>query len=271
MNLIKTYFLGSIFLALASLVSIGDSFAQTKPKPDKVSHAEPLYMDLVRDLGARKGEKELNLAGEFSNGRNYNKYGLLAEYEFAPINRLGLEVEGDFSFFKNTEGNLETPQNKLDGLRFSAQYSFFVSTKLNTSMAVGYTQILEFNDPNDFKKNNLLSGTIYNPFFVAAKRWGTGFHTVLYAYPLFERNFSTKSTEVNWQINTSFLYTIPQTKHFVGVEFNQEIVQGKYEVTARPQVKVKLNQSVALGFVAGIPLAKSHEGFSSFVRLIYEL
>ena len=27
-------------------------------EPDKVLHAEPLYIDLIRDLGARKGEKE---------------------------------------------------------------------------------------------------------------------------------------------------------------------------------------------------------------------
>ena len=271
MNLIKNPFLGSIFLALASMVSIGNSYSQTKPTPDKVTHAEPLYMDLVRDLGARKGEKELNLAGEFSNGKNYNKYGLLAEYEFAPINRLGLEVEGDFSFFKKNEGNLETPQNKLECLRLSAQYSFFVSTKLKTSMAVGYIQIFEFAHPKTMGKTGLISGTVYNPFFVAAKRWGANFHTVLYTYPLFEHNFSKNSTEVNWQINTSFLYTIPQTKHFIGVEFNQEFVQGEYEITARPQVKVKLNHSLAVGFVAGIPLGQSHEGFSSFFRLIYEL
>ena len=258
-------------MAFLSLVSICSCLAQTTPELDKVSHAEPLYLDLVRDLGARKGEKELNLAGEFANVKNYNKYGLLAEYEFAPINRLGLEVEADFSFFKKTENHLETPQSKLDGLRFSAQYTFFVSTKLKTSMAIGYTQILEFKDPSEFSQHSILSGMVYNPFFVAAKRWGTGFHTVLYTYPLFEHNFSTNSTEVDWQINTSFLYTIPQTKHFVGVEFNQEFIRGKYEITARPQVKVKLNHSLAVGFVTGIPLTQSQEGFSSFVRLIYEL
>ncbi|MGB5238328.1 MAG: hypothetical protein WBM43_03095 [Flavobacteriaceae bacterium] len=27
-------------------------------KPDKVLHAEPLYIDLIRDLGVRKGEHE---------------------------------------------------------------------------------------------------------------------------------------------------------------------------------------------------------------------
>ena len=33
---------------------------ENKRNPDKVLHAEPLYIDLIRDLGARKGEKEWN-------------------------------------------------------------------------------------------------------------------------------------------------------------------------------------------------------------------
>ena len=32
---------------------------ENKSLPDKVHHTEPLYNDLVRDLGARKREKEL--------------------------------------------------------------------------------------------------------------------------------------------------------------------------------------------------------------------
>jgi hypothetical protein len=271
MNLTKTFILGSILLCTACMIPAGKSLAQSKSKSDKVSHAEPLYLDLVRDLGARKGEKEINIAGEFAKGKSYNKYGLLAEYEFAPINRLGLEVEADFSFFKKNEEHLETPQNKLECLRFSAQYTFFVSTKLKTSLAVGYTQIFEFDRPSDPIRTGLVTGTVYNPFLVAAKRWGSNFHTVLYAYPLIERNLYDNSTDVDWQVNASFLYTIPQTKHFVGVEINQEIIQGRYEITARPQVKIKLNENLAAGLVAGIPLTQGHEGFSSFLRLIYEL
>ena len=37
-------------------------------KPAKISHAEPLYLDLVRDLGARKGEREWNVGTQFSQG-----------------------------------------------------------------------------------------------------------------------------------------------------------------------------------------------------------
>src|SRR5690625_6185672 len=78
------------------------SYAQTEEEtelPVKVHHIEPLYIDLVRDLGARKGEKEINIGGEFVNTSSYSIFKTLAEYEFAPINRLGLEIEADFSFY----------------------------------------------------------------------------------------------------------------------------------------------------------------------------
>ena len=82
-------------IALTGILSIlgcYSAFAQTQSKPVKVSHVEPIFQDLVRDLGARKGEKEFNLGADFSSGAHYSENGYLAEYEFAPINRLGLEL-----------------------------------------------------------------------------------------------------------------------------------------------------------------------------------
>lgn len=263
MNKIKTY-----FSAVAIFVFVSNCIAQTKP--DKVSHAEPLYFDLVRDLGARKGEKEINIGTDFTNIKNYNENAFLVEYEFAPINRLGFEVEADFSFFRRTAENVEVPNHKLECLRFSTQYSFFVSTKLKTTLAVGYTQIVEFTDFKHYGKSNFFTGTVYNPFFVAAKRWGENFHTLVYTSPLLEHDFVTNKLAVNWQINTSFLCTIPQTKHFAGVELNHEINNGKYELTIRPQIKIKFSKKLAIGIVTGIQINKPNESCSSFLRIIYE-
>jgi hypothetical protein len=44
----------------------------------KALHAEPLYIDLIRGLGARKGEREWNV------GLTYDSYELLAEYKCPP-------------------------------------------------------------------------------------------------------------------------------------------------------------------------------------------
>ncbi len=263
MNLIKTY-----LSIVAIFIFASSSFAQTKP--DKVSHAEPLYFDLVRDLGARKGEKEINVGADFTNNTNFNEHAYLIEYEFAPINRFGFEVEADLSFFKRKNPVSEIPNHKLECLRFSSQYSFFVSTKLKTTLAVGYTQIVELTNFKNYGKQNFFTGTVYNPFFVAAKRWGNNFHSLIYVSPLLKHDFTKKSLVLNWQINTSFHYIIPNTKHFIGVELNKEINNDKFEMIIRPQVKLKLTPKMALGFVTGIAINKPTERYSSFLRIIYE-
>lgn len=255
MNVIKIQF-RPLRVLLGFIIAVTNSYAQSSTnQPVKISHAEPLYLDLVRDLGARKGEKEFNIGADFKSYGKYNEHGLLAEYEFAPVNRLGLEVETDFSLFSRSGDNAEVPANKLECLRLSAQYSFLVSEKHQATLAVGYTEIIEQS-----------AKFIHSPFFVAAKRLGENFHALVYVSSLIE-----PGANVNWQLNTSVHYVIPQTRHFIGIEFNKELVDGRFEVTLRPQVKVKLNQNCAVGFVTGLPLMKQGESFSSFLRIIYEL
>lgn len=54
---------------------------ENKTAPDKVLHAEPLYIDLIRDLGARKGEKEWNVGLGLTDNNTFDKYTALVEYE----------------------------------------------------------------------------------------------------------------------------------------------------------------------------------------------
>ena len=234
----------------------------------KVHHAEPLYYDLVRDLGARKGEKELNIGADFRNVNHENEYVFLAEYEFAPVNRLGVEVETDFSVMQQNVNEKNEKKGELEAVRVSAQYSFFVSEKYATTLAVGYTQIAE---KVDFKRNRgrLVKQMTFNPFFVAAKRWGKNWHSMIYTYPLFQKGLN--KTETSWDINTSVHYALPHSRHMVGMEINEEFSHGKVESTLRPQVKLKLNNALALGVVSGFPVHSRQESFSSFFRVIYEL
>lgn len=59
---------------------------EERHEPDKVLHAEPLFIDLIRDLGARKGEAKWNIELGLTDKTTYDAYPMLAEYEFAPIN-----------------------------------------------------------------------------------------------------------------------------------------------------------------------------------------
>lgn len=242
---------------------------QDERQPSKVLHAEPLYIDLIRDLGARKGEKEWNVGFGITDNNTYDEYLALVEYEWAPIDRLGLEIELPFTFYpSNKNGN--TPSSKLNGLKLAAQYSFFVSEKMKTSMAIGYINEFEMTDFSKYGNSKLLTGNIYNPFFVIAKRWGNNFHTLLYTGPAIQQHFQSDATTTLWQINSSFHYMIPGTRNFIGIEFNQEVIKKDFYTTIRPQMRVGIAENLLIGIVTGIPINRENERFSSFLRLIYE-
>lgn len=251
--------------------TIGKAQINTTSKLEKVSHTEPLFIDLVRDPGARAGEKEVNIGGNFISSSNHNEYGFFAECEFAPINRLGIEIETDFSFTKPTTSETVVSINKLEYLRLSTQYSFFVSPEIRTTMAIGYSQITEFTDFKNYGTDKILEGTIFNPFFFVAKRLGNQFHTLVHISPSIKYTLEDQSTEINCQLNTSFHYALPGTKHFVGLELNNEIHERKFAVTIHPQIKINLNKNLSIGFVTGLKISQNNKDFSSFFRVIYEL
>ena len=126
--------------------------SQQKTLKPKVDHAEPLYTDLMRDLGARKGEAEINVGVGVASKKGYNEYNGFIEYEWAVADRLGLEVEVPFSFnhkSADSDGSIYVPNNKIEGLKLATQYTFLVNEKRKISLAVAYVHEFEF---NNFKK-----------------------------------------------------------------------------------------------------------------------
>ncbi len=244
---------------------------ENKQSPDKVLHAEPLYIDLIRDLGARKGEKEWNVGLGLTDNNLYDSYEALIEYEWAPVNRLGLEVELPFTFYYAANGNGGAPQSRLNALKLAAQYTFLVSEKAKTSLAIGYLHEFEMIEFSNYGKADPFHGNLYSPFFVGAKRWGDNYHTLVYAGPMIDHQFSNGVVHVNWQINSNFHYMIPGTRNFLGVEFNKTIDHlGDFDMTIRPQMRVAVTDNLLIGIVTGIPVSRENERFSSFLRLIYE-
>jgi hypothetical protein len=279
----------AVFTLLLTIITVAKSQAQTerqqennikdslyiqevegKKKRPKVLHAEPLYIDLIRDLGARKGEKEWNLGLGLTDNITHDEYTALLEYEWAPIDRLGLEVELPFSIYYPTAGNGNAPGSNLNSIKLAAQYTFFVSEKKKLSMAVGYIHEFLLPDFNNYNSSTLITGNGYNPFLVIAKRWGQNFHTLLYTGPQFIHRFSDTTTQTNWQINSNIHYMIPGTRNFIGLEFNKEINNADFYMTIRPQMRVEITDNLLIGIVTGIPINRENQRFSSFLRLIYE-
>ena len=239
----------------------------------KVLHAEPLYIDLIRDLGARKGEREWNLGFGIKDNDNYEEYESLIEYEWAPIDRLGLEVELPFLFFYDRRGVSNgdaLPQSRLEGLQLAAQYTFLVSPKHNLSMAGGYLHSFTMNSFKNYESSRLFTGNVLSPFLVVAKRFGSNFHSLIYTGPVWERGFSGFENEFFYQINTSFHYMIPGTRNFVGLEVNKIVYDGNLETTFRPQMRLGISEHLMMGIVTGIPVEANNDRFSTFFRLIYE-
>lgn len=243
---------------------------ETSKKP-KVLHAEPLYIDLIRDLGARKGEKEWNIGFGMQDMRRYDEFEALIEYEWAPIDRLGLEVELPVSLYSFRNGNADgaIPANKLESLKVAGQYTFLVSEKRNTSMAIGYIHEFELVGFDRLGKENAFTGNVFNPFIVAAKRWGSNYHSLIYTGPRIEKEYGRKA-EVGFEVNYNLHYMVTGTRNFIGLEVNQEVHNGKSFATLRPQMRVGLAENLMVGIVSAIPIGQSDAGLGSFVRLIYE-
>lgn len=257
----------NIFLDSAFIMEI-EKIPGEKPK---VLHAEPLYIDLIRDLGARKGEKEWNLAFGMKNDQNHDEYEALIEYEWAPIDRLGFEIELPFTFYgPPSPESINRPPNRLESLKLATQWSFLVAEKFNTTLALGYIHEFEFIDLNKIENQRVFKGNIYNPFFIAAKRWGRNYHTLIYTGPHFQKEFDHPDLKVIYEINSNFHYMIAGTRNFIGLEINKEVSNQKLQTVFRPQMRVALAENLMVGIVSGIPLNKENRGLSSFVRIIYE-
>lgn len=238
----------------------------------KVLHAEPLYIDLIRDLGARKGEKEWNVGLGLTDNLKFDSYEALVEYEWAPINRLGLEVELPFTFYSPLNGTSSDsiPASRLNSMKMAAQWSFYVNELLSTSMALGYIHEFELSDFRNFGRPTF-TGNVYNPFLIVAKRWGNNFHTLLYTGPVIMKHIGVSSAEVSHEINTSLHYMISGTRNFVGIEMNKELsASNDFGATLRPQMRVSIADNLLVGIVVGVPVSRERERLSSFVRLIWE-
>ncbi|MFY8161382.1 MAG: HAEPLYID family protein [Candidatus Kapaibacteriota bacterium] len=236
----------------------------------KILHAEPLYIDLIRDLGAKAGEKEWNFGFGLTDYGKYNQYNALVEYEFAPIDRLGFEIEVPLSIYTDiSEDSTGMPSNKIESLKLATQWTFHVNDKYNASFALGYINEFEFNGFNSLK-TRAITGNLFNPFLVAAKRWGDNFHSLIYTGPKVHLDYETQKLHTTFEMHTSLHYLISGTRNFIGLETGQYLDGKNYDLVFRPQMRVGIADNLLIGIVSNIPINKKDERFGTFFRLIWE-
>jgi hypothetical protein len=260
----------SIALARAARDSALIARIEEATGPDKVLHAEPLYIDLIRDLGARKGEAEWNLGLGLTDRTNYDNIEALVEYEWAPIDRLGLEIEVPVSLYSAFPGATDVPANRVESLKLGVQRTVYVSLERSTSFAVGYLHQFVLRDPAQLRPRDPFRGNVYNPFVVAAKRWGDNFHTLVYTGAQWQQRHGagTAPTVFEWHSNVD--YMLSGTRNFVGLEVNKYLQARDLEMTVRPSMRLAIRDDLLMGIAVGIPVSRDKERLGMFLRLIYE-
>lgn len=248
-------------------IAVYESF-QGKPK---VLHAEPLFIDLIRDLGARKGEAEWNIGLGLFNKKKYDELLFFVEYEWAILDRLGLEVEVPVNFFNGHNGTINNtkPENQIESIKLAAQWTFYVNTDKAVSLALGYLNETFFNPPSAMR-SRLFNENMYNPFLVAAKRWGNNWHSLIYAGPQFFHWFSTGKITSRFEWNSNIHYMLPGTRNFIGIEVNKYFYMNDFFAVFRPQMRLEIKDNFLIGIVTGIPVSYANQNLSTFLRIIWE-
>lgn len=239
--------------------------------PAKIEHAEPLYIDLIRDLGARKGEKEWNVGFGLIDHLDYDVYEALIEYEWAVADRLGLEVEVPVTIYSmNSLDNQFKPSNRVESLKLAGQWTFLVNPKSRTSLALGYINEFEFEDLDKISSSNVFRDNVFNPFIVAAQRLGRDWHSLLYTGPNWKVGFHDGHISRGYEAHVNLHYMIPHTSNFVGIETNMNWQDQDFRAVLRPQMRLNISDEVKAGMVVGVPIDRSDERLSFFIRLIWE-
>lgn len=240
-------------------------------RPAKIEHAEPLYIDLIRDLGARKGEKEWNIGFGLIDQYHYDAYEALVEYEWAVADRFGLEIEVPVTIYSSNAIDSEPlPSNRIESLKLAGQWTFMVNPKSRTSLALGYINELEFVDIDDFGEEPLFQDNIFNPFLIIAQRLGGNWHSLLYTGPNWKVGLHDNHISRGYEAHVNLHYMIPNTNNFVGLETNMNWQDNVFAGVLRPQMRVDVTEEIKTGLVVGVPFEKADERMSFFIRLIWE-
>ncbi len=236
--------------------------------PAKVRHAEPLFIDLIRDLGAHRGEREWNIGFGLSDQTRFDRYEALVEYEWAPVHRLGLEVEVPMTFYPGTATG-PAPSNRIEGLKSAVQWTLAVRRRSRTSFALGYINTLRLPHRHELSAARPLQGLQHNPFLVGARQLSANWHSLLLAGPRLSQSFHGERRPPAFDLNASVHYML-ESRNFVGVEVNKTWQSGDADLTLRPQMRLAINDRFLVGILTGIPVQRDRERLSTFVRLIYE-
>ena len=275
----------SIAAFILTIIALNANSQSQKNTETELKHYMPLYLDIPAEMNVKKGYKEINIASGYADFRDFKGQKALIEYDFAPIDKLGFEIEVPFTFVQEkialptTTQEYDVPEegsapSNAMALRLGFNYSLYASQKSKTSISIGYFNEFELTPFNHFGKP-LLEGNVYNPFIAVAKIWGSRLHTMIYTGTATKQSFEHHQTTTAVRFNTIVTYRFGKEnkESFIGIESNQTWAnKANGQMVLRPQAQIQVKENLKLGFVLGVPVATSnHLNASGFMRLIYSI
>lgn len=250
---------------------------EVKPK-NKIVHADPVYEDLTTELGGEKGANEININFGYRNleGLHHTLLSQL-EFEYAPANNLGFELLIPFTaYFSNPALDDDPPNNELEFIQWTVQYTFFQSFERNISLAVGLENAFQSQDPyvspEEQKKGFSIEHIFYQPFLTIGKNWNETYFLLFKGGPEFAQDLEESSIDIEPVLTSAFHFKFSQEdENFLGIEFNKVVEDGHFEMFIRPQLKIELSDKLNIGTTVGIPVSQPDTNWSAFIRVAYEL
>lgn len=238
----------------------------------KIKHVDPVFEDLTTALGARKGDKEANVNFGYARLRsNHHIVEAQLEYEFAPMDNLGFEINIPFSLYVNNDlATVERPGNQMEFVQWASQYTFYSNPQKGISMALGFKNIFDISSPERESNNFQIQSINYYPFLVFGKNWRDKFFLLFSGGPELTQELRPLEWELGFNLNSNFHYGFSKKDHFIGLEINKKMQDGAMEMYIRPQLILDVGKDFIFGLAIGFPTGKEDEKINGFLRLAYQ-
>ena len=252
-NFKYSIYLSKSFKILAALLLVCNSVAgQDGSIKESISIPEPLMFDLVRGLGAKKGELEINALSDFplNNGSNRG-------VDWAP------EIE--YALFNNFAIELEFPLNNFELEAYKMAVQWTIGTSKNNKFIHGIQIIGERYIHDDILELNFL--------YVPAYRFNEVWSAIGLFGVMLESGADSPQKNYTIILNASVFADI--NKHtVVGLEINnsdptfQRIDDNNMELLILPQAHYEFDNGFSFQFGIGPKFTHQITNGSAVIRII---
>jgi hypothetical protein len=248
----SVYYLKSLRLFVVLLLSYNSVIGQEGKIKETVNIPEPLMFDLVRGLGAKQGELEINSLADFPLNNTSNR-----GVEWAP------EIE--YALFDNFAVEIELPLNNFDLEAYKMAIQWTLGSSKNNKFIHGIQVIAE-----KYIHDNLLElNFLYVPAYRFNEVWSTiGLFGVMY------ESGTDASDKNNTIILNASLFANLNEHTTLGLEINnsdptfQKIDNNNMELLILPQAHYEFDSGFAFQFGIGPKFSENKTNTSAVLRVI---